>query len=205
MLVRTFYLSENEDQIMEFDNAPIGKPNYGIYFSDILSPKPEKPKILDRNANSISESERSDESDNGSKKKKIKRRVSFDNDDAYHIDIDIREINDIGDYDNYDNKNDDNNNYDNNNNDDDNNNINNNDDDKIVLRENFEKDEIQNIKKKLKEIKKINKITEDAFAREEFKELASEILRNTFYNLLLESVHGEFSLMSESVKYLIKE
>ena len=38
----------------------------------------------------------------------------------------------------------------------------------------------------MKETKESNKITELAFERKEFKELASEILRNTFYNLLLE-------------------
>ena len=74
-----------------------------------------------------------------------------------------------------------------------------------ILVQTSEEIEIESIKKKIKETKESNKITELAFERKEFKELASEILRNTFYNLLLESVHGDYSLMADSVKYVLKE
>lgn len=142
------------------------------------------------------------ESDNKSKKKKsIRRRVSFDgavpDTENQKEEGELEGNNFISNMENNDNDsiltneiNIDKNNKNNNN---------------TILVQTSEEIEIENIKKKIKETKESNKITELAFQRKEFKELASEILRNTFYNLLLESVHGDYSLMADSVKYLLKE
>ena len=142
------------------------------------------------------------EIDNKTKKKKsIRRRVSFDgavakNENENENEEELEEDNFIVNSENNGNDNNDKSlNY---------RNIDKTDNQGILV-QTSEEIEIESIKKKIKETKESNKITELAFERKEFKELASEILRNTFYNLLLESVHGDYSLMADSVKYVLKE
>ena len=44
-----------------------------------------------------------------------------------------------------------------------------------------------------------------AFSRCEFVDLVEEVMRNTFHNLFLENLNGEFQIMSESIQFLSKK
>jgi hypothetical protein len=61
-----------------------------------------------------------------------------------------------------------------------------------------ENEKFEAMKGTVEKLKTVNKKVSVAFQRPEFTELASEILRNTFQNLILESLCGEFQL-SESI------
>ena len=197
-----YYFRYDEEEGVYSEFIPIGKPNYGISFSDILPPKLKNTKVIDQNTEIIQDMKNGEfvENDRKSKKKKsIRRRVSFDGTDAETENQKEEKLegnNFISNMENNDNDND---------------NLSTNEitmntnNNNTILIQTLEEIEIENIKKKIKETKESNKITELAFQRKEFKELASEILRNTFYNLLLESVHGDYSLMANSVKYVLKE
>lgn len=62
-----------------------------------------------------------------------------------------------------------------------------------------------NSKELMKNIKKKEAQVSLAFSRSEFVDLAGEIMRNTFHNLLLENLSGEFQIMSESIQFLSKK
>ena len=61
-----------------------------------------------------------------------------------------------------------------------------------------------NSKELMKNIKKKEAQVGLAFSRSEFVDLAGEVMRNTFHNLLLENLSGEFQIMSESIQFLSK-
>jgi hypothetical protein len=66
-----------------------------------------------------------------------------------------------------------------------------------IPRKNTGNEKFESMKISVEKLKTVNKKVSVAFQRPEFTELASEILRNTFQNLILESLCGEFQL-SES-------
>jgi hypothetical protein len=63
-----------------------------------------------------------------------------------------------------------------------------------IPQKNIENEKFEAMKISVENLKIVNKKVSVAFQRPEFTELASEILRNTFQNLILECLCGEFQL-----------
>ena len=193
---------EPDNDTQNPEKIPLGKPNYSVFFSDVLLPKPLKEiseKQRERSAKNIEVEKERNELDNINKLKKMKktmrRRVSFDgeqNGEEKEVESGVvgnKEVkNKKLNYDDKDNKND-----------------NNSRQLSLQIKKENEEIEAEEKKKKIKEEKELTEITCKALEREEFSELASDILRNTFYNLLSESLYGEFAIHADAVHFVVKE
>ena len=194
MYVRTFSHRDFDGLESGMEKIPTGKPNHEIYFSDLFPERIKKIEITEKKINHENEKEEDSHSENS--KKHVTRRVSFDGqsdyDEKYNIEEEVeKEVevglkNEIDDGYNpkgkYRNKN-----------------------LKINTERNRRLSVEEETKKKMEETKKLNASVRAAFGVGEFEELASEILRNTFYNLVLECTHDEFNITADTLSFLINK
>ena len=173
-----FLHSQNDGNTL----VPVGKPNFGIYFSDIL------PRKTDRNGSQIRETE-SQTDLAGLGKLKKQNSVTFqivddeENEEKYDREKEVVKEEEKERRGDSDGESDDE------------------DEDKNAHKmngKNNENEKFEAMKVTVEKLKTVNKKVSVAFQHPEFTELASEILRNTFQNLILESLCGEFQL-SESI------
>jgi hypothetical protein len=179
------FTSQNDGNTL----IPVGKPNFGIYFSDILPMKTEinGRKILKTKTENDLLTDLA-----GHGKFKKQNSVSFENEEkngeyGYGREKEVGEEEEKkekekekerereGDSDGESEE----------------------EEEKEILRipgKNIENEKFEAMKISVENLKTVNKKVSVAFQRPEFTELASEILRNTFQNLILECLCGEFQL-----------
>lgn len=172
----SFTPSQNDGNTL----VPVGKPNFGIYFSDIL------PKKTGIDTRKIGETKAENElltdlAANG--KMKRQNSVSFDTENDEENDEEKSGEKEVGEEEKEKGG--------------DSEGESEEEEEKEthkIPNKNRDNERFEAMKRTVESLKTVNKKVSVAFQRREFTELASEILRNTFQNLILESLCGEFQL-----------